>query len=95
MDIVNVGVVIPFYQKENGLLFNALNSIFKQKVVGVKFTITIVDDGSPIKAISEVNELILPQNCSLRLSSNIIKVLQLQSRALDYLSKQNISVISF
>lgn len=96
MDIVNVGVVIPFYQKENGLLFNALNSIFKQKVVGVKFTITIVDDGSPIKAISEVNELILPKNCTLKvIEQHNQGPAAARNRALDYLSKQNISVISF
>lgn len=96
MDIVNVGVVIPFYQKENGLLFNALNSIFKQKVVGVKFIITIVDDGSPIKALSEVNELILPQNCTLKvIEQHNQGPAAARNRALDYLSEQNISVVSF
>ena len=48
-----VGVIIPFYQKECGILARALNSI-AQQVATVRIKVVIVDDASPVSAESEV-----------------------------------------
>jgi succinoglycan biosynthesis protein ExoW len=48
-----VGVIIPFYQKECGILARALNSIAHQ-VARVRIRVIIVDDASPVPAESEV-----------------------------------------
>jgi succinoglycan biosynthesis protein ExoW len=51
----HLAVIIPFYQKKSGLLLNAVNSIFKQNNIdGLKITIIIVDDESPIKPDKEL-----------------------------------------
>lgn len=50
-----VGVVIPFYQREKGILRKCIDSIVDQKFDGY-FDICIVDDESPVPAVSEIPE---------------------------------------
>ncbi len=54
----HLAVIIPFYQKKSGLLRNAVNSIFFQENIdGLRITIIIVDDESPIKPDKELLNL--------------------------------------
>ncbi|MEL0632907.1 glycosyltransferase family 2 protein [Pseudoalteromonas carrageenovora] len=96
MKVINIGVVIPFYQKQSGLLLNALTSIFRQKVEGVNFLITIVDDESPISAESEINQVLLPENCTLKLIEQTNQgPAAARNKAIDYLYKQDIKFLAF
>ena len=58
MDNVKIGVVIPFYQRESGILIKAVNSILKQNAKGIFYEIIIVDDESPISAKIELLSLV-------------------------------------
>ncbi|WP_172122863.1 MULTISPECIES: glycosyltransferase family 2 protein [unclassified Devosia] len=50
-----VAVVIPFYQKEAGILARALRSVAAQELAGaIKLTVIVVDDASPIRASDEL-----------------------------------------
>lgn len=49
----DVAVVIPFYQRKQGLLLETVNSIHQQSYQG-SILIVIVDDGSPISAKEEL-----------------------------------------
>lgn len=51
-----VSVVIPFYQKERGLLKRALASVFSQNITPLP-RIIVVDDASPVPAAEEIEEL--------------------------------------
>jgi succinoglycan biosynthesis protein ExoW len=48
-----VAIVIPFYQKEPGILVRSLNSVLRQSAAA-HLRVVIVDDASPITAESEV-----------------------------------------
>lgn len=48
-----VSIVIPFYQKESGILVRSLISVVQQSA-DVRLRVVIVDDASPITAESEV-----------------------------------------
>ncbi|WP_181705072.1 glycosyltransferase family 2 protein [Chthonobacter rhizosphaerae] len=51
----HISVIIPFYQKEAGLLAKALRSIEKQTVAdGWSVEVIVVDDQSPVPAADEV-----------------------------------------
>ncbi len=50
-----VSVVIPFYQKEPGLLKRALESVFFQNITPPP-RIIVVDDASPVSATEEIEE---------------------------------------
>lgn len=50
-------VIIPFYQKEPGILNRALKSIDNQVDISSINQVVIVDDGSPVSAINEINDL--------------------------------------
>ncbi|MEH6648948.1 MAG: glycosyltransferase family 2 protein [Motiliproteus sp.] len=50
-----VGVVIPFYQREKGILKKCVDSIINQNFKG-EFDVCIVDDGSPVPARDEIPE---------------------------------------
>jgi succinoglycan biosynthesis protein ExoW len=52
-----VSVVIPFFQRERGLLRKAVNSALKQRGE-FRMQIVVVDDGSPIPARSELEDLL-------------------------------------
>lgn len=52
---MNVGVVIPFYQREPGILPRALASIRGQRLPpGVQVEVIVVDDQSPVPAAAEM-----------------------------------------
>jgi succinoglycan biosynthesis protein ExoW len=48
-----VSIVIPFYQKESGILVRSLNSVLGQ-ITDARLRVLIVDDASPVSAESEV-----------------------------------------
>lgn len=59
---VTVAVVIPFYQREAGILTRALRSAFRQDLPdGVALHIVVVDDGSPVSAEAETGEIGVPE----------------------------------
>jgi len=49
-------VVIPFFQRQTGLLTNCVQSVLSQKGAD-NFQIIVVDDGSPISAADELREI--------------------------------------
>lgn len=52
---MNVGVVIPFYQRERGILPRALSSIRNQHLPpGIQVQVIVVDDHSPVPAAEEM-----------------------------------------
>jgi succinoglycan biosynthesis protein ExoW len=55
-DHLNIGVVIPFYQRSRGLLRRAVESVFAQGCVVPPFVV-VVDDASPIAAVDELHDL--------------------------------------
>lgn len=65
-----ISVIIPFYQKEEGILRKAVLSILNQKNIdGIVVEIVIVDDESPIKANQDLLDLIVPPNFRITLLS--------------------------
>lgn len=63
-----VAVIIPFFQREKGILLRALNSVVGQKLpAGTMVRILLIDDSSPVSAASEIKGLALPDNFSLEL----------------------------
>lgn len=92
----NIGVVIPFYQRESGILAKALLSIAAQQVKNIAFTIVIVDDGSPIPADNELAALELPEHCRIELikQKNAGPAVA-RNTALDYLQSCNINTVAF
>jgi len=56
--MINIAVIIPFFQREPGILCRALQSILDQRIPpNTKIDIFVVDDGSPVSALDEVEEL--------------------------------------
>lgn len=53
LDVSSVSVVIPFYQKQAGILSRALDSVFRQS--GVAPSVIVVDDASPVPAEAEIS----------------------------------------
>jgi succinoglycan biosynthesis protein ExoW len=51
-----VGVVIPYYQRDRGILARALRSVAAQRGVGA-VRVVVVDDESPVPAESEIADL--------------------------------------
>lgn len=52
---MKVGVVIPFYQREKGILTRALDSIRNQDLdENIRLEVIVVDDQSPVSAASEM-----------------------------------------
>lgn len=55
---MKVAVVIPFYQRNSGLLTKALDSVFSQDLSkDVELDVYVVDDESPLSAIGEIEAL--------------------------------------
>jgi len=55
---MKISVIIPFYQREQGILRRALMSVLSQQISDdVEVNIIVVDDGSPVSAQSEVEGL--------------------------------------
>ena len=57
MNCPKVAVIIPFFQRERGILSKAIESVLKQKNIH-NFEIIIIDDGSPVSAHDELAGLI-------------------------------------
>lgn len=52
---MKIGVVIPFYQRESGILPRALTSICNQRLPpGIQVDVIVVDDQSPVPAKGEI-----------------------------------------
>ncbi len=61
--VVNVAVVIPFFQRESGILRKALMSVARQTLDdNVLLVVVVVDDSSPSPASVEVSGLDLPDH---------------------------------
>lgn len=54
---IRISVVIPFYQKEKGILSKSLQSVFLQSEPQYISEIIVVDDGSPCPAEPEVSDI--------------------------------------
>ncbi|MEE4188800.1 MAG: glycosyltransferase family 2 protein [Roseobacter sp.] len=54
--IPRIAIVIPFFQKQSGLLRTCVESILAQEGVD-DFLVIVVDDGSPVKAGQELAEI--------------------------------------
>ena len=63
---VNICVVVPYFQRERGILTRAVNSILSQKP-RLPREIIIVDDGSPVPARVELAEIMLSHPGLLRI----------------------------
>ncbi len=64
-----ISVIIPYYQRETGILQRALRSIGAQKGCSESLQIIVVDDGSPVPAsgeIAAVDDLKLDIRCILQ-----------------------------
>tara|TARA_B110000211_G_scaffold209916_1_gene247591 strand:+ start:118 stop:1116 length:999 start_codon:yes stop_codon:yes gene_type:complete len=63
----NIGVVIPFYQRDKGILIKSLMSILEQKCSSeINYYVVIVDDCSPLALSEELSQLpTLPKNVHL------------------------------
>lgn len=60
-DELSVAVVIPYFQREQGILRRALGSVAAQNVVGkVRIWAIIVDDSSPLSAVDSLAGLSAP-----------------------------------
>lgn len=63
-----IAVIIPFFQRENGILLRALNSVVQQNLPsGTTVKILVVDDSSPVSARCETDGLALPEGFVLQL----------------------------
>lgn len=56
-----ISVVIPYYQRERGILQRALRSVFAQREVPCPMHVVVVDDGSPLPAAEELAGLDPPR----------------------------------
>lgn len=69
-DPIKVTVVVPFYQREAGILQRAIQSALAQSLrPGVDLDILVVDDGSPLSAEDELARLAVPSRHVLRVVS--------------------------
>lgn len=57
---MRLGIIIPFFQRRQGLLQAAINSIICQTVVNCDIRIIIVDDESPIDPATELSLIEIP-----------------------------------
>lgn len=54
MNTPKIAVIIPFFQRESGILARSLLSIYKQGYPSDSLYVVVVDDGSPITAEAEL-----------------------------------------
>ena len=67
---IQISVIIPFFQREPGILIRALNSIKSQNIPdGWSVEVIVVDDGSPRPAHDEVGDL----HCSEPLHLKVLR----------------------
>lgn len=61
-----ISIIIPFFQKQNGILRKAIGSIIAQEItVDVSLDIYVVDDASPVPAKLELKDIDLRENMRL------------------------------
>lgn len=64
----HIAVVIPFYQRESGILMRAVKSVFAQRLPpDIRMTVVIVDDASPVEAAAELAGFEAPAPHDLRI----------------------------
>lgn len=61
-----LGVIVPYYQTSSGVLSKAIVSIINQ-VYKESINVYVVDDGSPIPAKIELENISIPENISLNI----------------------------
>jgi succinoglycan biosynthesis protein ExoW len=68
--VPTVGVIIPYFQREQGLLRRSLESVVVQSLPpDVRLKIVVVDDASPAPVDEEAAGLMLPSGCDLTIIS--------------------------
>jgi succinoglycan biosynthesis protein ExoW len=66
--VTTIAAIIPFYQREAGILERSLASIAGQQLPeGVSVRVIVVDDQSPISPEADIAKVALPENIELRL----------------------------
>jgi succinoglycan biosynthesis protein ExoW len=64
---MKIAVIIPFFQRESGLLQRAVDSALTQiELEDAKLTIVVVDDGSPLAAAKELSAIPRTQTAQVR-----------------------------
>ena len=54
---MKIAIVIPYFQREPGILRKAIDSVFAQSISGADLWVVLVDDASPAPAIDELASL--------------------------------------
>ena len=66
--MISVAAIIPYYQREEGVLARSLKSIAEQQLPeGVSIRIIVVDDQSPLSPEADIASVPLPEGMELRL----------------------------
>jgi succinoglycan biosynthesis protein ExoW len=68
--MLKVAVIIPYFQRESGILRRSLQSIFGQTInagIGIEILIIIVDDSSPLPASEDLRMINLPGTIKIKL----------------------------
>jgi succinoglycan biosynthesis protein ExoW len=64
--MTTIAIVIPYYQKQQGILRRALDSILQQQIgPDIRLRVIVVDDGSPSPVEPETEGLSFPENIVL------------------------------
>lgn len=63
--MMDVAVVVPFFQRTTGILARALRSVASQQVTDVKVRVVVVDDSSPLSPDGDLASVPLPAWCSV------------------------------
>ncbi len=59
--MTRVSVIIPFFQRDAGILRRAFVSVARQRLSpGISVDVIVVDDGSPVSAQSEAEGVVFP-----------------------------------
>lgn len=67
MSAVRITVVIPYFQRDRGVLSRSIQSVFTQDLQpGVHVHAIVVDDSSPVPAAEELADLVAPPDRSLQ-----------------------------
>lgn len=92
-----VGVVIPYFQEEKGLLRRALESVAAQELpADVRLDVMVVDDGSPVPAWEEVDGFNAPPWVELTITAQAnAGPAAARNSALDRLSEKNADYVAF
>lgn len=66
MSMPKIAVIIPYFQRESGILHRALRSIAAQQYPAASLYVLIVDDGSPVEAEEELRRAPAPDGLRIR-----------------------------